>query len=379
MSNYVELSIDKIELDKSNPRIANYLATHDEDDITSDLMALLLGTTSDSCASLRQSIEANNGIIHPIVVNKQADGTYVVIEGNTRLQIYKDFRKANKPGNWDTIRCIIYDNIDNEEMHKIRLQAHLVGPREWDPYSKAKYLNYLANVEHMPMASLISFCGGSSKASEIRNMIAAYNDMEVYYRPLTDDDKKLYLHYLTTPRLIALLGMIDKDSPTYKVLYNYTTIEFSQMYEEILRLVCERESQQNYVFRNFLYFFGKDGVSDLLKMISHLDFSVDTLLKKWDNICKQGGVTFIDFELIRIYHRFIQVQALSDNVHLKCNDSILQMDMDSLALILYENVDSFQTKLSDQLAQEKGHDYLMLTTESIVNGIQQRLKGLLGE
>ncbi|WP_407721671.1 ParB/Srx family N-terminal domain-containing protein [Ruminococcus sp. JE7B6] len=58
-------------------------------------MALLLGTTSDSCASLRQSIEANNGIIHPIVVNKQADGTYVVIEGNTRLQIYKDFRKAN--------------------------------------------------------------------------------------------------------------------------------------------------------------------------------------------------------------------------------------------------------------------------------------------
>lgn len=188
MSNYVELSIDKIKLDKSNPRIANYLATHDEDDITSDLMALLLGTTSDSCASLRQSIEANNGIIHPIVVNKQADGTYVVIEGNTRLQIYKDFQKANKPGNWDTIRCIIYDNIDNEEMHKIRLQAHLVGPREWDPYSKAKYLNYLANVEHMPMASLISFCGGSSKASEIRNMIAAYNDMEVYYRPLTDDD-----------------------------------------------------------------------------------------------------------------------------------------------------------------------------------------------
>lgn len=188
MSKYLELPIDQIELDKSNPRIANYLATHDEDDITSDLMALLLGTTSDSCASLRQSIEANYGIIHPIVVNKRVDGTYVVIESNTRLQIYKDFRRENKPGNWDTIRCLVYENIDAEEMHKIRLQAHLVGPREWDPYSKAKYLNYLANVEHMPMASLISFCGGSSKASEIRNMIAAFNDMEKYYRPLCDDD-----------------------------------------------------------------------------------------------------------------------------------------------------------------------------------------------
>ncbi len=188
MSKYMELPIDLIELDKSNPRIANYLATHDEKDITSELMALLLGTTSDSCASLRQSIEANYGIIHPIVVNKRSDGTYVVIEGNTRLQIYKDFRKENKPGNWDTIRCLVYDDIDSEEMHKIRLQAHLVGPREWDPYSKAKYLNYLANVEHMPMASLISFCGGSSKASEIKNMIAAFNDMEKFYRPLCDDD-----------------------------------------------------------------------------------------------------------------------------------------------------------------------------------------------
>lgn len=188
MSKYVELPIDQIELDKSNPRIANYLATHDEEDITSELMALLLGTTSDSCASLRQSIEANYGIIHPIVVNKRSNGTYVVIEGNTRLQIYKDFRKENKPGNWDTIRCLVYEEIDSEEMHKIRLQAHLVGPREWEPYSKAKYLNFLANVEHMPMASLISFCGGSSKASEIRNMIAAFNDMEKYYRPLCDDD-----------------------------------------------------------------------------------------------------------------------------------------------------------------------------------------------
>ena len=188
MSKYVELPIDLIELDKSNPRIANYLATHDEKDITSELMALLLGTTSDSCASLRQSIEANYGIIHPIVVNKRSDGTYVVIEGNTRLQIYKDFRKENKPGNWDTIRCLVYEDIDSEEMHKIRLQAHLVGPREWDPYSKAKYLNYLANVEHMPMASLISFCGGNSKASEVKNMISAFNDMEKYYRPLCDDD-----------------------------------------------------------------------------------------------------------------------------------------------------------------------------------------------
>lgn len=223
MSKYVELPIDQIELDKSNPRIANYLATHDEDDITSDLMALLLGTTSDSCASLRQSIEANNGIIHPIVVNKREDGTYVVIEGNTRLQIYKDFRKENKPGNWNTIRCIVYENIEEEEQHKIRLQAHLVGPREWDPYSKAKYLNYLANEEHMPMNRLISFCGGNSKASEIRNMIAAFKDMEEYYRPLCDDDTmfdiKKFHGFVELQRSTVLESLI---------VNGYTKSDFSQ-------------------------------------------------------------------------------------------------------------------------------------------------------
>lgn len=187
MNNYIELPVDKIELDKSNPRIARGVAYYGEN-ITSETMALLLGSTSEACASLRESIRENGGIIHPIVVNKHTDGSYVVIEGNTRLQIYKDFNKNGVPGDWTKIRAIVYENLDNDRMHAIRLQAHLIGPREWDPYSKALYLHHLANVEHMPMATLISFCGGNSKASEIRNMIAAYNDMEDFYRPLCNDD-----------------------------------------------------------------------------------------------------------------------------------------------------------------------------------------------
>ena len=223
MSMYCELPIDKIELDKNNPRIATYLATHDPDDITSELMALLLGTTSESCASLRDSIEANGGIIHPIVVNQREDGTYVVIEGNTRLQIYRDFKKSGKAGSWDKIRAIVYSNLDDDNMHSIRLQAHLVGPREWDAYSKAKYLNYLANVEKMPMNVLVSFCGGNSKASEIRNMIAAYNDMETYYRPQCDDDTmfdiKKFHGFVEMQRGMVLESIIS---------HGYTKSDFSK-------------------------------------------------------------------------------------------------------------------------------------------------------
>lgn len=188
MNDYIELNIDDIELDRSNPRIANYLDLYDENEITSETMALLLGTTSDSCASLRESIRENGGIVHPIIVNHFSDGRYVVIEGNTRLQIYRDFRKKGVPGRWSIIKAIVYENIEDEMLDAIRLQAHLVGPREWDAYSKAKYLNYLANEKYMPMTSLIAYCGGTSKASEIKNMIEAYQDMQKFYRPLCDDD-----------------------------------------------------------------------------------------------------------------------------------------------------------------------------------------------
>ena len=73
-------------------------------------------------------------------------------------------------------------------MHSIRLQAHLVGPRDWDAYAKAKYLTFLSDEEKMPMKELLAYCGGSSKASEIRYMIQAYKDMRDIYAPLCEDD-----------------------------------------------------------------------------------------------------------------------------------------------------------------------------------------------
>ena len=51
--------------------------------------------------------------------------------------------------------------MEEEEAHKIRLQVHLVGNRPWDAYSKSKYLHELVKEYKMPMAELVSYCGGS--------------------------------------------------------------------------------------------------------------------------------------------------------------------------------------------------------------------------
>lgn len=151
MSSYTEIDTALLDLDFTNPRIQNYLQNYPEESRSGELLAMLLGTGTDSCASLKESIKEHGGIINPIIVNHFPDGRYVVIEGNTRLQIYRDFIRDNVPGNWNKIRAIIYENLENNEMHSIRLQAHLVGPRDWDAYAKAKYLTFLSDEEKMPI------------------------------------------------------------------------------------------------------------------------------------------------------------------------------------------------------------------------------------
>lgn len=243
MADYVELPIYGIELDKGNPRIANYLEYYSEDNLDSDTMALLLGTSSESCASLKDSIKEHKGIVHPIIVNHFPDGRYIVVEGNTRLQIYRDFYKKGEPGNWSKIKAIVHENLTETAMHSIRLQAHLVGPREWDAYAKAKYLDYLANTLHMSMKELISYCGGTSKATEIKQMIAAYQDMQTYYRPLCSDDaifniKKFHgfveLQKRNVLESLALHGYTKKDFSKWMVEERFSKLEDVRRLSDIL-------------------------------------------------------------------------------------------------------------------------------------------------
>lgn len=189
-STYQELPINQLSLDIHNPRISQYLDMYG-DNITAEGIALALtGCASEGSTSftaLKESIRVNRGIIHPIIVNHTPDNNFIVIEGNTRLQIYLEFFSKTQDTIWSTIRCIVYENLSQSEIDSIRLQSHMVGPRDWDAYSKAKYLNHLYNVECLPINTIIDFCGG--KKNEILKLINAYNDMQQFYIPLLEGEK----------------------------------------------------------------------------------------------------------------------------------------------------------------------------------------------
>lgn len=196
MSVYKIIEVNKLTLDKENPRIQAALEMYDPNDIDEIRMGMALGANTSqfegsgtTYISLRDSIKTNGGIFNPIIVNHiTSTDTYIVVEGNTRVHIYKEFVRSQVPGNWDKIPAIVYQDQDRNSMDSIRLQAHLVGPRQWDAYSKAKYLWKLSNEDNLTINQIIDYCGGKRK--EVNEYIEGYKLMEMHYRPLVASDNE---------------------------------------------------------------------------------------------------------------------------------------------------------------------------------------------
>ena len=187
------ISVDEIELDTSNPRIAPFLE-HLEKPLTAEAVFMALGAGSEDEGAggstfnrLKQSILTNGGIIQPVMLRRLSSNKYLCIEGNTRVQLYREFLQRGTSGEWREIMALVHDELDDEDVHAIRLQAHLVGPRAWTPYAKAKYLDFLRNHEHFPFSRLVDFCGGSEKA--VVESLNAYSDMERHYRTQLESDE----------------------------------------------------------------------------------------------------------------------------------------------------------------------------------------------
>ena len=191
---YEELPITKVELDKENPRIKQFLSIF-TGEITSENIAMALNggrdpSSNGKYAALKESIKKNGGIFTPIIVNHiTSSDRYIVIEGNTRLKFYQEFYEKENDEIWYKIMAIVYDDMSDDEIHAIRLQAHMVGARDWDAFSKAKYLDYLYNTEKKSMEYLKVFCGGQE--SYIRTLISGYKDMaEFYVNPLEEQGEQ---------------------------------------------------------------------------------------------------------------------------------------------------------------------------------------------
>ena len=193
----------------------------------------------------------------------------------------------------------------------------------------------------------------------------------------SDLQKKLYLLYLTTPRTLALLGMVRSGSPTYDMLKGYVCSEFPDLYQDMVELLSTSEAQQQYMFQNFTQFFGRDGLADLLSALAPQDFRADRLLKKWHDACVKSGMGLVDFELIRVYTRYLDAEVLSPEERTAARRAILELDMPALAVLLSQWSRDFEAAVLASVAGEAGQELLNTTAQAIFRNIQCKLSQLL--
>ena len=216
---------------------------------------------------------------------------------------------------------------------------------------------------------------------DVQGFIALIGDNEFLPEKVlgisSDTQKKLYLSYLTMPRLVALLGMINHNSPTYSMLYNYIKEEYKELYFDILEFVTSSESQPLYIFKSFADFFGKEGVIDLLRILSKKDYSADRLLKKWNEASKKNDIDYVDFELIRVYRRFVDLKTLSDEDHQFARYAIETINMAELAYILNKHFSEFESQILAATNSELGQKIIKSATKAITDNIQMKLSQIL--
>lgn len=189
-----EVKIDQILFDELNPRISlmrdSYLSETKKESFDQKMIEFAL-RAQPSFSELTESIRHNKGALVPIWVYPK-DDQYVVIEGNTRLLIYKMLKEEEDTTDYDTINCFILpQEIKEEDRDFIRLTSHLNGHTDWDKYEQAKYLFTLYNEHKYPIKDLAKKTKLSPE--EIRQDIESFEIMSTQFYQKYGQDKA-YIH-----------------------------------------------------------------------------------------------------------------------------------------------------------------------------------------
>jgi hypothetical protein len=191
------ISIESLYFDEYNPRISMYRDSHIEplgiESLSQDQIRFGL-EASPSYNDLKNSIFDNSGAMTPIWVYEIKNNNFCVIEGNTRLAVYKDLNLEHPENpNFKTINCyVLSQEIEENVKDFIRLTAHLHGQTPWDTYERAKYLFVLYNNKRYPLKDLVRRT--KLKPKEIMEDIEAYQIMEKEFSKVFPRNDGRYVH-----------------------------------------------------------------------------------------------------------------------------------------------------------------------------------------
>jgi len=135
----VDLPLDRVSLDPSNPRIANTFAIGPTKDVASLQKKLEnLLWEDDDVRDLYRQVQINKGLIERIIVRE--DGT--VVEGNCRTVVYRKLsEKEPTVSLWKAIPArVLPEDIRDREIAILLGEMHVAGKNTWTPFEKAGHV-----------------------------------------------------------------------------------------------------------------------------------------------------------------------------------------------------------------------------------------------
>jgi len=136
----LKIPIDDLYFLPDNPRVYNKISNISgfnqlsADEKRDRIYNLMLDEPS--VKNLEPEIKRDNGLHDPIMVRHD---TKQVIDGNSRLAVYRKFRDECQHEDWNHIDCNVISTLTDKQQTRLLGQAHLKGRTDWSPYAKALY------------------------------------------------------------------------------------------------------------------------------------------------------------------------------------------------------------------------------------------------
>ena len=137
----VDIPLDDVKLDPTNPRIANTVAAgrYTEDKVDQEVAGLLWADSD--VHDLYRSVLANKGLVERIIVRSNS----LVAEGNCRTVVYRKLRD-NFPDDpiWQSIPArLLPPDITDRQVAILLGELHVGGKNQWSPFEKAGHIHEL--------------------------------------------------------------------------------------------------------------------------------------------------------------------------------------------------------------------------------------------
>lgn len=132
--------IDQLKFLKDNPRV--YACTHGypefENLIEGEQQEIILKKLLEepSVKNLIPDVKRHGGLMESILIRRD---TMEVIEGNSRLAVYRKLHQDKEKGEWEFIPCEIVSKLTDDQQAAFLNQIHVKGKTQWSAYEKANF------------------------------------------------------------------------------------------------------------------------------------------------------------------------------------------------------------------------------------------------